>query len=305
MTGKNERGLLYHYTDVKGLVGILKTGKIRMSDPRTLNDAREMVHGQEMVKRAIRVVGETFRERFAELGYDGDNFERLVSQQVSKIRFFAPPDIFHAPLDRAPFIACFSEAENQLSQWRAYGNSHYSLGFDRAFLQSKADALVKVQYSDPNDSINDLTFHTRHPFPTSRNIETALNTMLQYYRQHKSMHMEVLDETLDSFVTAMNNEHFLLRQKHISFEEEREVRLIKYVRPSEPEVYVSDRARYPSIKIDHPIFEPIKQVNEAVKAIWSGPGTDAAQMHVSFDALRSKFGFTGTRHISDSPHRTS
>lgn len=304
MTGKNERDLLYHYTDVGGLVGILRTGKIRMSDPRFLNDAREMIHGREHVVRAIWAVAETFRTRFADLGYDHEKFNDLVRAQINQIRYFAPPDFFHGEPDRLPLVACFSKAENQLSQWRAYGRGHYSIGFDRAFLESKKDIFIQpVKYSDPGAPGANVGFMSRFPHgQQGHDIQGAFMHILRSLAE-KRFDVEVKNASLEHFVRGMNNNHFLLLMKHISFEEEKEVRIIKYVKISDSEIWVTDGSRYPSMRIDHPIFETKKEVNSAIKCIWSGPGADASQAGASRDILRKQFGYDGDWFLSDSPYR--
>ena len=101
--------LLYHYTDQKGLIGILQSRNIWASHIRYLNDSSE---GKLFIKR--------FSELLKEAGTEKKTvkiMENLVDQQ-------------HV------FIASFSELGDSLSQWRAYsgGGGGYSIGFSRDFL---------------------------------------------------------------------------------------------------------------------------------------------------------------------------
>ena len=101
--------LLYHYTDQKGLIGILQSRNIWASHIRYLNDSSE---GKLFIKR--------FSELLKEAGTEKKTvkiMENLVDQQ-------------HV------FIASFSELGDSLSQWRAYsgGGGVYSIGFSRDFL---------------------------------------------------------------------------------------------------------------------------------------------------------------------------
>src|SRR5438045_1716386 len=45
--------LLYHYTDLSGLLGILKKHDLWLTHSRYSNDAEEMVHGTNVAKQAI------------------------------------------------------------------------------------------------------------------------------------------------------------------------------------------------------------------------------------------------------------
>jgi hypothetical protein len=42
---------LYHYTDARGLLGILESRKLWASDVRLLNDARELDYAADLVRR--------------------------------------------------------------------------------------------------------------------------------------------------------------------------------------------------------------------------------------------------------------
>jgi hypothetical protein len=46
---------LFHYTDAAGLIGILANkGELWASDARCMNDTRELEHGNELLRQALR-----------------------------------------------------------------------------------------------------------------------------------------------------------------------------------------------------------------------------------------------------------
>jgi len=123
-------GLLYHYTDEKGLYGILDSGEIWATHYRFLNDLAEQKEGSALL---YSFLDETSLE-----------FTRLFRSEI-KIMY----DIQLTQMQL--FIASFSEDSadtdggDRLSQWRGYssGRAGYSLGFDGSLLRTKAESLME------------------------------------------------------------------------------------------------------------------------------------------------------------------
>jgi hypothetical protein len=91
--------LLYHYTDLTGLIGILKRHDLWLTNSRYSNDAEEMVHGTNVAKKVIESAVRAQK-------YDAQyltELTQLTSQQ------------------EGVYISCFCEKDNLLSQWRGYG----------------------------------------------------------------------------------------------------------------------------------------------------------------------------------------
>lgn len=98
---------LYHYTDLRGLRGILEFGKFWFTDYRHLNDPSELTHGIDMAHDVARGIA---------TGADG------------RVRFFIDYllDLFRHENFASTlgfFIACFSRARDDLGQWRAYADN--------------------------------------------------------------------------------------------------------------------------------------------------------------------------------------
>lgn len=114
---------LFHYTDQRGLLGILQAREIWASHTQYLNDQQEFRHALGVARevlsemRANREQGAE-AERFDEMEFALDNVEAI-----------------HV------CVCSFSEAADVLSQWRAYGgkSAGFSIGFSGAFLKAVAD----------------------------------------------------------------------------------------------------------------------------------------------------------------------
>jgi hypothetical protein len=98
---------VYHYTDAAGVLGIMRSRQIWATDYRFLNDSAEILYTTQLAQEVAR------REFLGGQSGLGEKFVEYVSSA-------ARPDVY----EKTPYyLACFSEADNSLSQWRAYGGS--------------------------------------------------------------------------------------------------------------------------------------------------------------------------------------
>lgn len=130
-------GVLYHYTDPKGYLGILERGSLWATAIRFLNDTREYDVGLQRIQ--------------AELAARGGKDPVLAG-------------LLEGALDVAPWnaptvgVASFSEVRDDLSQWRAYsgGSGGFAVGFDGHRLMREINrdfgVLVPVVYGDAEHS---------------------------------------------------------------------------------------------------------------------------------------------------------
>jgi hypothetical protein len=98
---------LFHYTTLKGLYGMLKTGKLWATNINFLNDKKEYRHGVELFESRMKAKNIAERLRKSVLG-----------------------DLEYRPW--SSYVCSFSEERNQLSQWVAYcpGGNGVMIGFD-------------------------------------------------------------------------------------------------------------------------------------------------------------------------------
>lgn len=128
LISENPEKVIYHYTDVSALIGMLDSGKVWATHVSRMNDVIEYEIGVAFVTRCIRA-----------------NLQRpsgaLVDKAISRLR----------SVDT--FIACYSAAPNRLSQWRAYSGAGtgYCIGFrtgEMATIDDRMPLLEKVIYSE-------------------------------------------------------------------------------------------------------------------------------------------------------------
>ncbi len=116
---------LWHYTSVQGFQGIVTSKGIFATDVRFLNDRTEFIHAREVASQVV-----------AETDEYGANF--FPAKEYSKKAVDSAFSTGPLSADRLQvFVASFSEAEDQLSQWRGYsqGSSGVSIAFDLTTLR--------------------------------------------------------------------------------------------------------------------------------------------------------------------------
>jgi len=127
--------IIYHYTDDNGLEGIIKTGKLWLTDIFKLNDPSELKHG---LSQAVMI--------FKKMDQIPDKIKTDVEGFLNNIEAHIDP----------PSICCFSSKKNDLGQWRAYADNGrgYAIGFNyndikRIFSESiKMNLTTCIIYDD-------------------------------------------------------------------------------------------------------------------------------------------------------------
>ena len=98
---------LYHYTNVAGLEGIIKSEAVWFTDFRHMNDPSEITHGIELCRDVIRL---------RKPGTDG-----RVQLFLDCLADFMRLENFSRALEY--FIGSFSRTGDDLGQWRAYADN--------------------------------------------------------------------------------------------------------------------------------------------------------------------------------------
>lgn len=117
--------LLYHYTNSKGLLGIISTNTIWATDVEFLNDSLEVDYSREVVSKQLD-------ERANQLAPDGTSPHSPEGSRADVIRTIvsALNDKDRRYRSHRAYVACFCTNGDLLSQWRAYGaHGGYAIGF--------------------------------------------------------------------------------------------------------------------------------------------------------------------------------
>lgn len=141
----DDEEIVYHYCSVETFYNIIKNASIWLSDVEKSNDYQECVACRELVN-------ERMQEYF-----------NKDTQALKAWKFWYEKGVKTDYLIRT-FAACFSESEDQLSQWRGYAQNGKGLaiGFDKKILKELNAinqfyiAFGKVIYDNIENYIDDI-----------------------------------------------------------------------------------------------------------------------------------------------------
>jgi hypothetical protein len=208
-------GTLYHYTNVAGLAGILKSEYLWFTDFRHMNDPSEISHGIELCRDVIRL---------RRPGTDG-----RVALFLECLADLMRLENFSRALEY--FIGSFSRASDDLGQWRAYADNGrgVAVGFAPHLfgIENAADKNPnEIAFVSP--VIYDLeTASSRH----DRAIEQAERIFLEVANAHGNLlaNKDVGIPFMQDFARAVIASPLIwncLTSKHPAYAHEQEVRLI-------------------------------------------------------------------------------
>jgi hypothetical protein len=119
--------VVYHYTTLEGMMGIVQSGSIWLSDYAYLNDRRELTYGTELLKEKVQqlIASESDSGLLSVLQTWDSNLESLQNRVC---------------------ITSFSADRDSLSQWRAYGPVAIGFPVSRLGLHVNQADLQRVDY---------------------------------------------------------------------------------------------------------------------------------------------------------------
>jgi len=200
--------VLFHYTSAEGLVGILSSKSIWMTELRYMNDMSELQYAKDKISTRLS----TYAEKH--------NINEIQEEFLKRIASAFDP--FSS--GNAVFSASFCESGNLLSQWRAYRGKGggYAIGFDFfhtiRFL-SKNCAPRKVIYQEQIQ--NEIIDAIIEKYLAAIAIETS-------GRSIKNINV---DDFIPAVCQAFSGTagELMFSFKHPDFHEEREWRLVHFM----------------------------------------------------------------------------
>lgn len=251
---------LYHYTDSKGLHGILSNSTIWLTSFKFMNDSRELKHGLKTLK-------EIFIQRLSEQKYDS-SFKKLCDVIFDYIEKDCDSP------KATPYVFSLSKKRDHLSQWRGYGD--FGRGFSIKFDVENLSLLRK----------NQIFLCQVHYDPSL--VETLMVEMIDEW-------FKLAHKIADENANFIENNHaqdlallfiqtayaLSITVKHPGFEEEEEWRLITFLDNGNRDLkYRAHRfgvADYTEVP-----FDSLKFITE----IMSGPiGPDLSYLKSSISSL--------------------
>lgn len=252
LISKSPERVVYHYTDVGALIGMLESGKIWATHVSRMNDAMEYEIGVSFVGQFIR--GNLDRPSGA-----------LAEKAISRLR----------AVDT--FIACYSAARNRLSQWRAYSGlgTGYCIGLrtrDMATTDGRLPLLEMVLYQEE----------------LAKNVLLKLLDSVDTFLNGNDFGQVEVGYILGMLQGTFNNVACIV--KHSGFEEEAEYRHI--YQPSTTELSLATKYRVGRFGLTPYVELGFLQDRRLpVESITIGPCRDPHSEERSLRMILAKYGY--------------
>ncbi|OOK80505.1 hypothetical protein BZL29_2146 [Mycobacterium kansasii] len=176
-------GSVYHYTDIKGLKGILDSGQIWGTHVAYLNDSQEFSYGVEAICAMIARYGEHVKASTQTEPELRSSAILGVCKNVLRAQELIADDF-------GPFVACFSMFGDDLSQWRGYANGGYAIEFDSRILK---------------DSVKQTTLPTELPISESTPVPEL--HPVEYLPERQSARVaRLVDDHIDELINAVGDD---------------------------------------------------------------------------------------------------
>lgn len=195
-----EKKTLFHYTTIDGLFGIIEANDIYVSHVRYLNDVSEVKHGQELAINTLRNLAT--KQRFGE-------FSKVLEHAAGALSEGGVKDYF---------VASFSTASDDLTQWRSYGKENgvcieFDLSSQHSFVHFWSPRLARAVYR-PGDKLRLVLFW--------------VHRYLAEYRDELKRSNAMPDWAYEAYAKSLAQKlgHEFSRFKHDCFSSEQETRLI-------------------------------------------------------------------------------
>jgi Protein of unknown function (DUF2971) len=261
--------IIYHYTDTKGLIGILSEGQLWATDIRYLNDSSELRHAEEVQRQLL---GEIITESL-----DGSLQKKLAMRAWESKHPFKGVE--------KTSVVCFCAEDDLLTQWKTYGSwgSGFSIGFNRKKLES-AVALPTPSLTELLTIFGSTEANLARVRYSEEHQKNELRRAFNRYRE--SLSAEPTPSEIAKCADAIANNAALSasRFKHPAFESEKECRIV-----ISSSAAISDLGLFfrPSSRTVIPYMKTPKQPDSKlpVVSITIGPTLDQKLSHQSVLAL--------------------
>jgi len=207
--------VLYHYTSLKGLLGLIDKKVIWATNIFCVNDQSELKRAISLLTDELTSRIEPLKKNYFELAPRaiGTEINPDIIKIREKIRFMESiKDVVDDVIseDRAQFYVCsFTELNDNLNQWRGYcqdGNG-FSIGFD--FTTQKVDRAIAIRRCEYNED---------------KQKEILKYLLDRWFNASKKIPTNILPELVSKAV----NDFFAIAPlfKHPKYQEENEWRIV-------------------------------------------------------------------------------
>ncbi len=254
---------LFHYTDLDGIAGILETRYLWLSKVSTLNDTSEINHAVHLFKVLAH-------EATTSLPQDEARLLREAAEQLEHVR-------------RTNIcVGSFCEEEDQLGQWRSYGNDGRGIAIGFASAE-----LVRIAREHQVRLVRCVYRPEQHVQIT----KDLAGLLLEAYRDARGGGGEqAWRELIARFVSTFLLIAPVIKDSHFGLE--REWRLVSLPRaPDDPDLTAVLSGNQASVRFILPLARESARDIEVISSIVIGPTVDPENIADAVDVLARRRGF--------------
>jgi hypothetical protein len=202
--------VIYHHTDINGLIGIISTKKLWATDIHFLNDFKEFQHGLVSLDEiCIHYLSQEYKD------YDA-NFVNIYKKLLVHIQESIPINLNR----RNHYLTSFTKSNDNLRQWMAYGspNMSYAIGFKEDLLRVPKLGVDKMASENFAYKLIEVDYNL-NSLKKLLEISNILKMTQSENKEAKDISKIAID--------LINNLLFsICSQKNISFQDENEMRMV-------------------------------------------------------------------------------
>lgn len=278
---------LFHYTDGRGLYGILNSKTLWATNILFMNDYSEGSFGIRQVAQAITALRGNLETRL----FDPEPLDRDIEELESWME--SGP----LALQNSGYYACCLTSEgDQLSQWRGYASNGFCIEFDENALEAslinatEIPELVKVQYRDEDEiddlyaEVGDILYSVDYPDRADSDEDDT-----RYIYDN--------NDRISALVTAHNElMREALERKHSAFKEEKETRLLI----TDPEPLFR-----PSDSLGAVPYAELALPDNVIRSVRVSPNAQADRQTAALELFKRSTASTWKIYQSSIPFRSS
>lgn len=199
--------IIYHHTDVNGLIGIIQNKNLWATNINFLNDYNEYKIGIE----ALSLICEKHINSQIEKKH-----EHLSDLYKNFLKFMH--DSLKENLEsRNHYIVSFTKSRDNLRQWMSYGitNASYAIGFDDETLKSIKLGHSSIDLEDFTYCLNDVSYNM-YKMENLLSSESVMNNVSKNKLNPRKYAIELINELLFGLCSLKDH----------TFADENEVRMV-------------------------------------------------------------------------------
>ncbi|MDO9229544.1 MAG: DUF2971 domain-containing protein [Syntrophales bacterium] len=257
---------LYHYTSQKGLLGILESKKLWMTNIFYLNDSSEFVYTINLVKDELKIrIEQLEKQGLPLLPREGNLLDKCNRYKRTE----GVLDIFLEEMATESYVFSLSTEGDDLNQWRGYcpKEGGFSIQFDYEIMLSIIDNMKDRNNIDIK----------KCEYGEKRKLELVKSLLDILCDDKRFFYKELVD--VSSYI------------KHESFEKEQEYRIIYH---NNPKIIEYREGNY-SI-IPYTVISPLDNYDKLpISKIFVGPTPHPQLSMMSVDSLLKSNGYENVK----------